>query len=124
MTPDKKTQVYLTAAAMGGVASILLLCATLLDWPDFWLGACIGMLLVSLLLILVRSLRDEYIDGLWRAGTSAAFAVVVVSFVFMSLHEGGGGLRGAPDVPSGLPGLLAILAFFLAFHVKWLRGAR
>ena len=124
MTPDKKTQLYLTAAAMGFAASILLLCAMLLRWPDFWLGACIGVLLVSLLLIVLRSLRDEYIEGLWRTGTSAAFVVVVASFVFSSLHEGVSALRGAPDLPSGFPAMAAIVAFYLAFHVKWLRGPR
>src|SRR6187399_3200018 len=120
MTRDKKTRMYLTAAAMGGIASILLLCATLFAWPDFWQGACVGLLLVSLLLLLVRSLRDEYIEGLWRAGTSAAFVALVVCFVFAPFFEGFyDGLSDAARQehrPEGFVPMVAIVCFFAAFH--------
>jgi glucan phosphoethanolaminetransferase (alkaline phosphatase superfamily) len=128
MTPDKKTQLYLTAAAMGGVASVMQLCAAVFAWRDFWQGVCVGVLLVSLLLLLVRSLRDEYIEGLWRAGTSAAFVALVVCFVSAPFVEGlYAGLSEAARQqhrPDGFVPMVAILCFFVAFHVKWLRGAR
>ena len=127
MTPDKKTKMYLTAAAMGGIASVLLLCATAFGWRDFLQGAFVGMLLVSLLLLLVRSLRDEYIEGLWRAGTSAAFIALVLCFVFAPFFEGlYAGLTDAvreEHRPEGFVPMVAILCFFAAFHWKWLRGA-
>ena len=128
MTPDKKTKMYLTAAAMGGVASVLLLCATIFAWRDFLQGAFVGMLLVSLLLLLVRSLRDEYIDGLWRAGTSAAFVALVLCFVLAPFFEGFyAGLADAARQqhrPDGFVPMVAILCFFVGLHWKWLRGAR
>src|SRR6478752_5322808 len=128
MTPDKKTKMYLTAAAMGGVASVLLLCATLFAWRDFLQGALVGVLLVSLLLLLVRSLRDEYIEGLWRAGTSAAFAAIVLCFVlapfFEDFYTGLSEALRQQHRPDGFAPMVAILCFFAAFHVKWLRGAR
>ena len=128
MTPDKKTQLYLTAAVMGGVASVMQLCAAIFAWRDFWQGVCVGLLLVSLLLLLVRSLRDEYIEGLWRAGTSAAFVVVVLCFVsapfLEDFYAGLGAAARQQHRPDGFAPMIAILAFFLAFHVKWLRGAR
>ena len=128
MTPDKKTQMYLSAAVMGGIASVALVCASAFDWPDWWRGACVGVLLVSLLMLLVRSLRDEYIEGLWRAGTSAAFAAIVLCFVLGPFLEGVyDGLNGAlrrQDLPAGFAPVVAILFFFGAVHLKWLRGAR
>ena len=124
MTPEKKTLLYLTGAAMGGIASVLLLCATVFDWPDFWQGACIGVLVVSLVLLLFRRLRDEYIEELWRAGASAAFLAVVACFVFVPLLEGLYDGVADREWPASMTGIVAIVAFFLAFHVKWLRGAR
>jgi glucan phosphoethanolaminetransferase (alkaline phosphatase superfamily) len=128
MTPEKKTQMYLTAAVFGGGASVLLLCATAFAWPDFLQGLCVGVLLVSLLMLLVRSLRDEYIEGLWRAGTSAAFVALVLCFVFAPFFEGlYAGLTDAARQehrPEGFVPMVAILAFFAGFHWKWLRTAR
>jgi hypothetical protein len=128
MTPEKKTSMYLTAATFGGMASILLVCATAFAWPDFVQGACVGMLLVSLLVLLMRSLRDEYIEGLWRAGTSAAFVAVVLCFVLAPFFEGFyAGLTEAVRAehrPDGFVPMVAILCFFAAFHWKWLRGVR
>jgi hypothetical protein len=128
MTPEKKTHMYLSAAVMGGAASILLICATVFAWPDFLQGACTGVLLVTLLVLLVRSLRDEYIDDLWRAGTSAAFVALVLCFVLAPFLDGlYAGLTDAARErhrPDGFIPMVAILCFFAAFHLKWLRGVR
>lgn len=128
MTPDKKTSMYLTAAVFGGVASILLLCATVFAWPDYLQGVCVGMLLVSLLLLLVRSLRDEYIEGLWRAGTSAAFVAVVACFLsapfLEDLYVRLNAVVAEQHRPGGFAPMVATLFFFAAFHLKWLRSAR
>ena len=128
MTPDHKAHIYFAAATFGGIASLLLLVTTALGAPDFLKGFCIGMMLVSLVLLLVRRLRDEYVEELWRAGASAAFLTVVACFVFAPMIEGFyDGLTGAVadrEWPAALSGILAIVAFFAAFHWKWLRSAR
>lgn len=125
MTPEKRTRIYLTSAVMGFGATILLIVAAVLDWPDFVKGLSIGLLLVSLLTLLVRRLRDEYIQQLWNSGTSMAFAAVVIVFLFSPFIEGViDGYSQAPhqqDITAAFVGPVALLAFFIGFHFKWLR---
>lgn len=126
MKPEKRTSLYMTAAHMGAIGTPLLLVAIVLHWPDFAQGFFIGILLVSLTLLLWRRLRDEYIEQLWNAGTSWAFAVIVLWFLFLpfSQHLLGGHALVAPQspVPTDWAGTSAILAFFVGFHLKWLRS--
>ena len=125
MTPDKRTRMYLTAAVMGLVATLLMIASLVFDWPDFVAGLSIGLLLVSLITLLRRRLRDEYIELLWNAGTSWAFAAVVLLFLISPFAEGFvDGLSGAmrdPAITAAFIGPAALLAFFVGFHVKWLR---
>ena len=124
MKPEKRTSLYMTAAHMGAIGTPLLLVAIVLHWPDFAQGFFIGILVVSLTLLLWRRLRDEYIEQLWNAGTSWAFAVIVLWFLFLpfSLHLGGHVLDLQPAAPTDWAGTSAIFAFFIGFHLKWLRS--
>ncbi len=125
MSAEKRTRMYLTSAVMGFVATLLMIGAHLLDWPDFIKGATIGLLLVSLVMLLLRRLRDEYIQQLWNSGTSLAFVAVVVVFVFSPFLEGVmDGFTQAvhrQDISAAFIGPVALLAFFVGFHLKWLR---
>jgi hypothetical protein len=128
MTPDKRTQLYLAAAHMGAISALVQVGAKMFHWRDFVDGLSIGLMLGALVILLVRRLRDEYIDGLWRTGTSWSFIAVVFCFLFAPFLEGVfDGFLGAEkhqDWPIESVGLLAILAFFAGFHFKWLRGLR
>ncbi len=131
MTPDVKARMYFISAVMGGLASIGFAAAVAFGWPDFVRGLFVGMMLVGLLVILWRRLRDEYMQGLWQAGTSAAFATVVVLTIFgpllLGIAEGvTGGFDAStpPDFKGEYVGIAAILAFYAGFHLAWLRGAR
>ena len=125
MTPEKRTRMYLTAAIVGFVATLLMIASLALDWPDFMKGLPIGLLLVSLITLLLRRLRDEYIQLLWNAGTSWAFVAVVVLFLISPFVEGVmDGFNGAvrdQAITADFIGPTALLAFFVGFHVKWLR---
>ncbi len=126
MTAEKRTTLYLVMAYAGTAAIMLYLAATTLGWPDFVRGFSIGMLLVSLGLLMRRKLRDEYIQSLWTAGTSAAFVTLVIVFLFAPFSEGFiDGLTGLDkkmDTPATIAPAIAILGFFAGFHVKRLRG--
>jgi peptidoglycan/LPS O-acetylase OafA/YrhL len=126
MQREKRASMYMAAAHMGAIGTPLLLAALFLGWPDFVHGFAIGILLVSLSLLLWRRLRDEYIEQLWNAGTSWAFAAIVLCFLFLPFYQEMGAGR-APlvpqtDFPPDWAGIAAITAFFVGFHIKWLRS--
>jgi len=126
MKSEKRSSIYMTAAHMGAVGTPLLLAAIILHWPDFFYGFTIGLLMVSLSLLLWRQLRDEYIEQLWNAGTSWAFAAIVLCFLVLPFfHELSGDaapwVTRTPFTPDWA-GVAAITAFFVGFHVKWLRS--
>ena len=127
MTAEKRTRLYLAAANMGAAAIILFVAARLLDWPDFVKGLSVGILLVSLIMLLVRKLRDEYVERLWASGTSLAFAVLVVWFLVTPFAEGLiDGFRAAPrhrDLPMELAPAVALVAFFIGFHAARLKAS-
>ena len=126
MTPEKRTKLYLTMAHCGGLAVVGLILARWLEWPDFVEGLFVGLMMIPLLVILVRRLRDEYLDSLWSAGTSWAFMIVVAWFLFAPFLEGlTDGVAGFPshqDWPVGAIGIAAIAAFFSGFHLKWIKS--
>lgn len=123
MTPEKRTSIYMVAAHMGAIGTPVLLGAIVLHWPDFVYGFSIGILVVSLTLILWRSLRDEYIEQLWNAGTSWAFAAIVLCFLFLPFFQEllSSAAARTPVAPDWA-GIAAITAFFIGFHIKWLRS--
>ncbi|WP_296676255.1 hypothetical protein [Novosphingobium sp.] len=126
MTPEKRTAIYLNMAHMGFFASLGFAAANALHWPDFVKGLTVGLLLLPLVIAPLRRMRDEYIDSLWRAGTAWAFVAVIASFLFAPFLEGFyDGLAAAPshqNIPVEAAGYAAILAFFIGFHVEWLRA--
>ncbi len=127
MTAEKRTTLYLVMSYLGTAAIALFLAATVLDWPDFVRGLSIGMLLVSLWMLMRRKLRDEYIQSLWNAGTSLAFATLVAIFLFApaleGFFDGATGRADIMDTPASLAPAVAILGFFVGFHFKRWKGA-
>jgi len=85
----------------------------------------VGILLVSLIMLLFRKLRDEYVERLWASGASLAFAVLVIWFLVTPFAEGLiDALRAGPryrDLPLELAPALALVAFFIGFHAARLR---
>lgn len=135
MTPDTKASIYLASAFVGAFAAIGMAAAQIFDWSGFVHGLCIAALLGSLAMILRRKLRDEYTQGLWQAGTSAAFVAVVVLAIFGPVVVGFAhglidGFNDAPrdtsrvEVGVDFVGIGAILAFYGGFLVAWFRSAR
>ena len=128
MTPEKRTKMYLTSAVMWFAGTVVAIAGDMFALPDYLRGFAFGILLVALALLLLRRMRDEYIEQLWNAGVSLAFVAVVLAYLFAPFLEGlfDGLSAAAPRqdfVSSGWIGPLALLAFFVGFHVKWLRSA-
>lgn len=126
MTPDKRAQLYMVGAHMGAIATAVLIPARLMDWPDFLQGMCVGVLVVSVILVMRRRLRDEYMESLWQAGTTLAFVVTIIWFLLAPFAEGlvDGLMQASHEqgFPSGDAALVAVAAFFVGFHIKWLRS--
>ena len=119
---EKRAAMYLTCSYMGAVSIVMGILARLLDWPDFVQGLSLGLLLVALLLLLLRKFRDEYYERLWAAGTSLAFATLVVWYLFAPFADGIlNGFTQAPqhqEVAYSWGPAIAILAFFVGFHTE------
>jgi len=119
---------YLIMAHLGGLATIGVLVSFSLGLPDFVRGLTIGLMVVPLAVVLISRLRDEHIETLWQAGTSLAFAVLVIGYLVLPFLEGFyDGFTGAPngqDIPAHIAGFAAIAAFYLGFHYRWLRDLR
>jgi hypothetical protein len=85
-------------------------------------------MVVPLAVMLIRRFRDEYIETLWQSGTSLAFAAVVFGFLVMpfleGLYDGISGDKIGQDIPAELTGFAAIVAFYVGFHIRWLRDLR
>ncbi|RPF70315.1 hypothetical protein [Aurantiacibacter spongiae] len=128
MTPQKRARLYLRAAVMGFAGTVLSIAGEIWPLPDFVRGLAVGILLVSLLLLLIRRFRDEFIEQLWNAGASLAFVAVVFVYLFAPFAEGvvDGISVAAPRqdfLASSWVGSIALLAFFIGFHIKWLRAS-
>jgi hypothetical protein len=128
MTPEARTKLYLIMAHLGGLATVSVVLTHGFGLPDFVKGLSIGLMIVPLVIMLVRRFRDEYIETLWQSGTSLAFAAVVAVFLVMPFFEGvydgyTGNLSGR-DIPADAAGFAAIAAFYVGFHIRWLRDLR
>jgi hypothetical protein len=123
---DKRARMILTAAHLGALATGCLAFSIAFDWPDFFKGLPVGILLVSLLLLLHRRLRDEYFEQLWAAGVSLAFIATMAWTFFLPFVEGMiGGVAppdSYPDLPLTWTGIVCLAGFFIGFHAKLLRG--
>jgi glucan phosphoethanolaminetransferase (alkaline phosphatase superfamily) len=113
---------------MGAAATAVIIPARALDWPDFVQGLAFGVLLVSVVMLLRRRLRDEYIDGLWNSGTTFAFVALLFWYILApfthGFFEGLLDLEPAESLPVDWTGLVALAAFFVGFHYKWLAEGR
>ena len=127
MTAAKRTRMYLMAADMGTLALLGLLTAAALHWPDIVRGFFVGVLLVVVLALFWRGLRDEYLEQLWNRGTSTAFLAVVAWFLFGPAVEGVlDGFSGSDsrlDLPQTGAAIFAIGGFYLGFQIARFRSA-
>ncbi len=127
MSATHRTTLYMTFASFGAIATVLMVLARVLAWPDFVQSFSIGVLLGSLAFLFRRKLRDEYVESLWNAGVSAAFAAVVLWFLIGPYLTGA--LNGqmadirAAESSTTWSGIIALVAFFGGFHSRRLRGA-
>ena len=126
MSNSQKAQKYLLAAHFGAILLIAVAASFWLDVPDFIQGLFVGMLLTIVVVLFRSSLRDEYVERLWNAGTAAAFLATLVASVGLELARGF--LDQANDVFEAAPffttvniGVIALAAFFIGFHFKLLR---
>jgi hypothetical protein len=128
MTREDRTRLYLVMAHLGGLATIGVFVSIGLDLPPFVKGLSVGLMIVPLIVMLIRRFRDEYIETLWQSGTSLAFAAMVFGFLGLPFLEGlyddFTGNKSWRDIPAEVAGFLAIIAFYIGFHVRWLRGLR
>lgn len=128
MSASNRAKLYLVASYFGTLATAILIFALALEWPSLVTIMFALVLLVSLLILLRRKLRDEYCDELWKAGASLAFAATIVCFLFVPFVDGF--IDGLIDVEKGSyvleghAGLVAITAFFIGFHLKRVAGMR
>jgi hypothetical protein len=128
MNPDKRATIYMASAHLGALATAILIPARALDWPDFVQGLSIGMLLVSVVMLLRRRMRDEYIDGLWNSGATYAFVTLLIWYLLApfthGFFEGLFNMDSGQTLPVDWTGIVAIAAFFVGFHHKWLAERR
>lgn len=128
MTRDDRTGLYLIMAHLGALAAVGVLVSFGFDLPDFVKGLTIGIMVAPLAVMLIRGLRDEYIEQLWQAGTSWAFVAIVFGYLVLpaaeGFYDGFTANAGGRDIPAEAAGFAAIVAFYTGFHVRWLRGLR
>ena len=138
---QEATNRYLRLANTGTVAAVIVAAAALsgVEGPKETIGSgakavVAGIVLTAAMIMIVilpflfkKKLRDEYLQGLWNAGTSAGFITGVAFEIIGGLIVGA--TRGAnggsdTDFTHWLRGLhdesltVAILAFFIAFQIK------
>jgi hypothetical protein len=128
MTLADRTRLYLIMAHCGALGALGVMLTFGLSLPDFVKGLSIGVMIAPLAAMLARRLRDEYLEELWRAGTSLAFVAMVLVFLVLpfaeGVYDGFTGNARAQDIPAEAAGLAAIIAFYAGFHIRWLRDLR
>ena len=128
MTPDRRAQLYMTAAHVGAVATAVVIPAHAFGWPDPLQAAAFLVLLICIILLLRRRLRDEYIEGMWNSGVTFAFVAMLFWHIFApfvhGMIDGFMGVERRGSLPAQWTGLVAIAAFFIAFHYRWLADRR
>ena len=126
MSNAQKAQKYLLAAHAGAVLLCAALAATEFGAPDFVQGLFAGMLLAIVFLLFRSTLRDEYIERLWNAGTAAALLATLVATLGVELvrgfaDQGADVFEAAPLFSATSIGVIALAAFFIGFHFKLVR---
>ena len=126
MSNSQKAQKYLLAAHAGAFLLLAAVASASLGAPDFVQGLFAGMLLAIVVLLFRSTLRDEYIERLWNAGTAAALLATLFATLGVELISGFADQRAdvfetAPLLSTTNVGLIALAAFFIGFHFKLLR---
>ncbi|WP_126174992.1 hypothetical protein [Tsuneonella rigui] len=127
MTPEKRAHMIMMAAYCGTIGTALLALSLALHLPDFVRGVGPGLLVGSIFILLWRSLRDEYFEGLWAAGASWSFIAMIAWSTLVPMYlgtfEGDRASTWVPDLSSNWTLIVALGAFFAGFHAKRLRWA-
>jgi hypothetical protein len=126
MSNSQKAQKYLLAAHAGAALLCAALAAAEFGAPDFVQGLFVGMLFAIIFILFRSTLRDEYIERLWNAGTAAALLATLVATLGVELVRGFADQRAdifeaAPLFSTTSIGVIALAAFFIGFHFKLLR---
>ena len=126
MTPETRAHMVMMAAYMGALGTALMALALLLHWDDTIRGVGAGIMMACLAILLVRKLRDEYLEELWSAGASWALLATIAWSVLVPLYlgtfEGRTGVTWLPDISGNWTMIVAVGAFFAGFHFRRLRG--
>ncbi|RVQ69179.1 hypothetical protein EKN06_02980 [Croceicoccus ponticola] len=127
ISQDRRATSFMASAHFGGLAIFAYLAGRMANWPDFAIGMTIGITLASLLALILFSRTDEYLLSLWHAGVSAGFIVVALAFVYAPVFAGWsdtflGTANPTQAAAAQFAGMLAILAFYVGLHVRWLRS--
>lgn len=126
MSRANKAQTYLYLAHAGALALIAIGFALLFGAPDFFKGLLVGILLGIILMLFRHQMRDEYIERLWNAGTQLALLTTLVTTLGAELVRGfqnpdADVFAMQPVFSSVEVGVMALAAFFIAFHVEMWR---
>ena len=128
---ERRYALFLTMVHLGAVATLLLIATLAFDLPSFVDGLPLGMLLVAIGVIMVRKLRDDYVEQLWKAGTASAFVAVNICFLVAPLTYGvlddliGGGVAWREyGIPVQLPAAVALIGFYAGFYWRLLAGGQ
>ena len=127
---DRRYAMFVTMVHMGALATLLLIATLVFDLPSFVDGLPQGMLLVAIGMIMVRKLRDDYVEDLWKAGTNAAFIAIAVSFVFgpliidlVSDVAGNDTVWRDYRIAVQWPAAVALIGFYAGFYWRMLGGS-
>ena len=121
---ERRYALFLTMVHLGAVATLLLIATLAFDLPSFVDGLPLGV-------IMVRKLRDDYVEQLWKAGTASAFVAVIICFLVAPLTYGvlddliGGGVAWREyGIPVQLPAAVALIGFYAGFYWRLLAGGQ
>lgn len=123
-----KAAIFMAASWVGLCALILTLVAAFADAPPAITLPGLLVVIGSSFVMLATRRADEYTEGLWNAGASVAFGVMLLTFLGLPAAEGFfDGVTGAEDgqnIPATVVPVLAIFAFYIGLFVKRLLGGR
>ena len=125
-----KANFFMCASWIGlaGIASPAIILLVDLD-PIFGSFSLFAVWLACVVMLFTRN-ADEYTQALWRSGTSWAYATLLILLLGLPFAEGfydGAqtvemGEKGERDIPSTATIAVAILAYYVGFFVRKLRG--
>lgn len=121
-----KANVFMGASWIGLLGVALTALAALSILPEGALTPATLLTVAASLALLATRKADEYTLGLWTAGASFAFGVMVVMFLGLPFAEGVyDGIRGAErkrDIGGEVVSIVAIAAFYFGLFLKRMLG--